>query len=344
MRRKSIWITMLLLVSLLAGPLAAFAASGPNFNGNETINNSRLTSQEDMAAMLMDFDKKSPLIEVEVIGQPVRGRDLFLVKFGNYDPAKPTVLYLTQQHGNEVLATEAALEVIKKLSTNARKVRELAEKVNVFFVPRINPDGAAGDVNYDISHYYGGGLAARTNYNGVDLNRDHEPHLRTQPETQALHYNVLQKYKIDYMIDLHHQGTRSSINGELVSGSMLYPTNPTVDPQVILNSMRFASVAYHAVEDRGWRLVGKYNGGTGANIARNGLAMEYGIATLLFEMRGMIDHQTFSAVLGQKSNGKLIQQSIVVMEATMEAVADGSVHEADISFWETLPFQRNLPR
>lgn len=209
----------------------------------------------------------------------------------------------------------------------------------MFFIPRLNPDGGAGDVNFDISHYAGGGLATRENANRMDLNRDHIS--KSQPETQALHYNVLQKYNVDYMIDFHHQGTQSAVDNEYVTGSILYPTNPAVDPDVILASKQLGAVLYNAVSEKGWGHVGKYNGGTAETMIRNNVPMHYGTATLLFEMRGMIDHSYTSYVLGQKSNGYLIQQSVVSMEAVIEAIADGSINTVDISFWDTLPVQKN---
>lgn len=330
-------LAALLIMSLL--PIQAGAVGeGPNYNGNETIKNERLTSNEDLVKQLERADSRSENIDLEVIGQSVQGRDLHLVKFGN-NPENPTILFLTQQHGNEALITEGALNVIKTLSGNSRQVRELADEVNVFFVPRLNPDGAIGDVNFDISHYHGGGQSTRFNANGVDLNRDHMD--RNEPETAALHYNVLQQYDIDYLVDFHHQGTQSAVDDRYVSGSILYPTNSQVDPQVVEMSKQLGAVMYDAVEDRGWGHLGKYNGGSATTISRNGLAYEYDIATLLFEMRGMSDHEGSWAILGQKSNGYLIQQAVVSMEAAIEAIADRSIAEADISFWDTLPFQRN---
>lgn len=342
MKRKSLIsliliFTMILSVCFIASPVFAF--EGPNYNGNETINNSRITTHEEMSEQLYKYAKKSNLLEVEVIGHSVKGREISLVKFGKYDETKPTVLFMTQQHGNEVLSTEAALEVIKKLSSNDKKVQELADNINVFFIPMYNPDGGSGDVNFDISHYVGGGLATRENANRADLNRDHVA--KAQPETQALHYHVLQKYKIDYMIDFHHQGTQSAVDNEYVTGSILYPTNKAVADEVVLASKQLGAVLYNAVSEKGWGHVGRYNGTTAETMVRNGIPMEYGTAALLFEMRGMIDHSYTPYVLGQKSNGYLIQQSVVSMEAVIGAIADRSIRNADISFWDTLPIQRN---
>lgn len=57
-------------------------------------------------------------------------------------------------------------------------------------------------------------------------------------------------------------------------------------------------VVHDAVDSTGWGLLGKYAGGSAEMISRNGLAVEYGIATLLFEMRGLSDHFYEDYVLG----------------------------------------------
>ncbi|HZH61511.1 MAG TPA: carboxypeptidase, partial [Metabacillus sp.] len=48
-----------------------------------------------------------------------------------------------------------------------------------------------------------------------------------------------------------------------------------------------------------------------------------------------------SYALGQKSNGYLIKQTITTLDATVRAIADGSIDSADTSFWDTLPTQTN---
>ncbi|WP_226673933.1 M14 family metallopeptidase [Rossellomorea aquimaris] len=310
-------------------------ADGPDYKGNETIKNERLHNYEEMVSMLQHLDQKSDALSLEVYGQSVKGRDLYLAKFG-HNEENPTVLYLTQQHGNEALTTEGALQFIKHLTSNSKEVKEMLENVNILVAPRLNVDGAEGDVNFSLD-YYVAGTHTRYNANEVDLNRDHVD--RNQPETKALHENVLQKYKPDYMIDLHHQGAETTLGDtdELVSGSILYPTNENVDPEVVEKSKQLGAVLYNTVEARGFGTLSKYIGGSAPTISRNGLAVEYGIATLLFEMRGMADHYREDYVLGQKSNGYLIKQAVISLDATAMAIADGSIEEADTSFWDTLP-------
>ena len=131
----------------------------------------------------------------------------------------------------------------------------------------------------------------------------------------------------------------SALEEEWVSGSILHPTTPNAAPELVERSKRLGSVVYDAVDSTGWGLIGKYNGGSAETISRNGLAVEYDIATLLFEMRGMADHSREDYVLGARSSGYLIRQTVLTLEATVRAIADGSIESADISFWDTLPTQ-----
>lgn len=332
-------IAALSLAALLAAGSttpAVAVGEGPNYGGNETINTSILHTYDELVAELQKQDVRQPAMELEVIGQSVKGRDLYLAKYLT-DPDNPTILYLTQQHGNEQLTTEGALEFIKHLGSG--KTKGVLGGVNILIVPMLNPDGAMGDVDFSLDGYIadGGRTLTRANATGTDLNRDHVA--KVQPETQALHQNVMRAYDIDYMIDLHHQGTRSERDGELVSGSILYPTTPNADPAVVEGSKRLGAVVFHAVDPTGWGHLGRYVGGSAETISRNGIAVEYGISTLLFEMRGMSDHTNESAVLGQKSNGYLIKQTVITLDATARAIADGSIDAVDTSFWDTLAAQ-----
>ena len=228
----------------MATPAGA-VGKGPNHNPRSTVNTSILATHAELVAQLQKEDARQDAMELTVIGQSVKGRDIHLASWIS-DPENPTILFLTQQHGNEQLTTEGAMAFIKSLGTG--KMRSVLDDVNVLVVPMANPDGAMGDVDFSLEDYIASGDRNLTRYNAneVDLNRDHVA--KTQPETRALHENVLGAYDIDYMIDLHHQGTRSAVDGELVSGSILYPTSPNVAPDVVEDSQRLGSVVYDAVD------------------------------------------------------------------------------------------------
>lgn len=334
--RRSVLAAVAALPIALAPVAATGVGNGPEWGGNGNITTAHLSTYEDLAGFLHKQAAKQPDMELTVIGESVKGRDLYLASWVT-DPDNPTILYLTQQHGNEQLTTEGAMEFIKHLGTG--RGRDVLSGVNILVVPMLNPDGAMGDVNFSLDDYIAHGDRHLTRYNAneVDLNRDHVD--RVQPETQALHDNVLGVYDIDYMIDLHHQGAYSAIGEEWVSGSILYPTTPNADPELVERSKQLGAVVYDAVDSTGWGLLAKYNGGSAETISRNGLAVEYGIATLLFEMRGMSDHSSPTSVLGARSSGYLIRQTVITLEETARAIADGSIDTVDTSFWDTLPTQ-----
>lgn len=334
--RRRVLGALTALPIVLAPAAAGAVGNGPEWGGNGNITTAHLSTYDDLAAFLETQAQKQPAMELSVIGQSVKGRDLYLASWIS-DPDNPTILFLTQQHGNEQLTTEGALEFIKHLGTG--RTRDVLEGVNILVVPMLNPDGAMGDVDFSLEDYVAHGDRHLTRYNAVevDLNRDHVD--RLQPETRALHENVLAVHDIDYMIDLHHQGAYSAIGEEWVSGSILYPTTPNASAELVGRSQKLGAVVYDAIDSTGWGLIGKYDGGSAETISRNGLAVEYDIATLLFEMRGMSDHAYEDYVLGARSSGYLIRQTVLTLESTARAIADGSIDSADTSFWDTLPTQ-----
>jgi len=156
----------LLMLTVAGGLLASSAAiqlpfveavgNGLNYGGHETVRTAILHTYEEMVAFLKEQDAKQEQMELEVIGQSIKGRDLYLVKYIK-NPDHPTILFLTQQHGNEQLTTEGALEFIKHLGT--RKMKDVLNHVNVLIVPMLNPDGAMGDVDFPLDDYIASGDA-----------------------------------------------------------------------------------------------------------------------------------------------------------------------------------------
>lgn len=339
MKKKMLALSLTAALAASVFPAPAFAAGGgPDVNGNETVQTAMLTTYDEMATFLKKEDAKQGNMELEVIGQSVKGRDLFLAKYIT-NPENPTILYLTQQHGNEAMTTEGALDYISHLGSNSKKVQDMLQKVNILIIPMLNVDGAMGDVNFPLDHYMASGRhLTRYNADRIDLNRDHIN--LEAPETQALHKNVLQKYNIDYMIDLHHQGTQEDYYGKLTSGAILTPQSPNVDPEVVLNSKKLATVLYKGVNTTGWSFILKFDEPTtNPAVASNAMALQYDIAVMLFEMRGMADHSYEPYVLGQKSNGYLIKQAFNAMDVTANAIADGSIQNADPAVYDNLPEQ-----
>ncbi|WP_431799945.1 M14 family zinc carboxypeptidase [Halobacillus andaensis] len=315
------------------------AGNGPDYQGHETVNTSTLHTYTEMVEFLETQEKKQASMELEVFGKTVKGRDMYMAKYMP-NPDNPTILYIAQQHGDEALTTEGSLEFIKQLGSS--KTKDLLNNVNLLIIPMYNADGAMGDVDYELEDYAASGdrHLTRLNANEVDLNRDHEA--KSQPETKSLHNNVLQKYDIQYMMDLHHQGAQWVKDDKYVSGA-IFPSHPDhTDPDVLHGSKQLGAVVYDAIETKGWGHLANYAGKGAAydnGISVYGLAHDYDISTLLFEMRGTADNNNDYEVLGQKSNGYLTKQAVIALNETAMAIADGSLEDKDVSFWDDLPVQ-----
>ena len=98
--------------------------------------------------------------------------------------ARPTVLLIGQQHGDEPAGAEALIVIAQELAHG--RLQPLLERIDVLIVVRANPDGAA--------------LGQRLTASGIDMNRDHLL-LRT-PEAQAL-AQLAREYQPIVVADAH---------------------------------------------------------------------------------------------------------------------------------------------
>ena len=131
------------------------------------------TTNEEMMAFIREHAKNCPYMHVFSLGKsPKYGYDMPLVLFTRENVAgksleqaaqllrnngKPTVQYTAQVHSTEPTSTEGALAMVAQLCGDYGKV---LDTVDVYIVPRVNPDGAFEAIRY----------APTT---GVDMNRDY---------------------------------------------------------------------------------------------------------------------------------------------------------------------------
>ena len=154
------------LVSLLITSTMAYATPQSNPNGPYVENeqnislSSLMTNQElydkltkiaarsngKMKLEIVGYSNASPENLMEEVGYP-----LYVVKFGGAETAKKRVLITSQIHGNEPLGTEAAVDLMQKLASGGKEVDDILSQVSIWFMPRINPDGA--DNMYDGKPY-----------------------------------------------------------------------------------------------------------------------------------------------------------------------------------------------
>ncbi|GII54808.1 hypothetical protein Pth03_31970 [Planotetraspora thailandica] len=300
---------------------------GPWVQEAQHVSLERLHSYDELTSALRRLEQRSKgVVDVESIGKTHEGRDIWAATVGD-GPTK--VLYITQQHGNEPLGTEAALQLLQRIGTSQAKwAGDVLDDVTLRVVVRANPDGTERfqrqNVDPDCS-----GAFCRTGV-GFDINRYHDPAMAPEanpvPESAAIQ-RMVRSWRPDITVDYHHQGSYRQPDGSLATASILWPTNSGVTPQVLTASKRVASVVYTSLEDYGFADVSRYPGESLAGIARNSFGLQ-GSASLLIELRGD---------LGQKSSGYLIRTAYASMAALLQAAADGSLATADPAVADAIP-------
>ena len=154
----------------------------------EKSSNTKMTSYEDLTEFVHQLDQSSDLLNVEILGRTVEGRNLYVMKFSNSefgkDKSKIRVLIFAQQHGNEQSGKEGALLLAKELLKPENKY--LFDKIDFALVPQMNPDGSEKN--------------KRRNGNDMDLNRNHL--ILTEPETISLH-KLFNEYLFEVTMDVH---------------------------------------------------------------------------------------------------------------------------------------------
>ncbi|MEV4801008.1 M14 family zinc carboxypeptidase [Nonomuraea sp. NPDC049421] len=122
------------------------------------------------------------VVKVQSIGKTLRGQDILAAKVTTGarllpDGLKPATLYSATQHAREWIATEVDMRLLTYVVANKSKLRDLLNKVELWFVPVANPDG------YDFTFTEGNRLWRKnlrdvngdgqiTTGDGVDPNRN----------------------------------------------------------------------------------------------------------------------------------------------------------------------------
>lgn len=128
--------------------------NGPYIENEQNISLASYMSNEELRQTLEKLEASSKgKMKLDIAGysnlspdgyqtEVDKGEPLYVVKFGDADPNKKRVLITAQIHGNEQIGAEAAIDIIQKLSSNSKEVNEMLDKVSIWIMPRINPEGA----------------------------------------------------------------------------------------------------------------------------------------------------------------------------------------------------------
>lgn len=175
-------VAVLLALTLLAGAHAQIPSLSATY----------AWPQHDDVMAALDDAATNDWVTLHSIGTSVDGKDLVLAEIT--DPAsqvpvedRVVTLITTQQHGNEPAGTPAALQLLEDILAGDAIADTLQDQVLLLW-PQANPDGAAAN--------------SRANAHGTDLNRDHV-HVE-EPEVQALHSVILQRWDVHVGMD-HHE-------------------------------------------------------------------------------------------------------------------------------------------
>jgi hypothetical protein len=281
------------------------------------------TSNAEMQSLLRELARETPPpTRVQLLspglsqsGQPIEA--LLLTRLGDAasaalrSTARPTVLLIGQQHGDEPAGSEALVVVARQLAQGP--LAPLLDHVNVLIVPRANPDGAQA--------------GRRATASGLDANRDHLL-LRT-PEAQAI-AALMRDYEPMVVADAHEYpaaGLYLDKFGAVARADALlqYATAGNVHEfvtraaeewfrQPLLSSLQREGLSadwYHtlsaAADDRRVAM-----GGTRPDMGRNVSGLRHAVS-LLIESRGV--------GLGRAHFARRVHTQVVAMTSVLQSAA-----------------------
>ena len=148
--------------------------------------------------------KSKDRFKVKVVGKSVEGRELNLITIGK---GKIKVYMWSQMHGDEPTATAALFDIFNFINAPENKdfCDALFERVTLYFLPMVNPDGAE--------------RFKRRNFYDIDLNRDAS---RLQCPEAIILKSVFDSLKADFGFNLHDQSHRYSVGNSFRTASISF--------------------------------------------------------------------------------------------------------------------------
>ena len=322
--------TAIALVALAspAGAVPQTIPNGPWVQDQQHMSLERLYNYEEMVAKLHQISQSTRgRVSLEVVGQSNEGRDLYLARVGT---GATRVLYITQQHGNEPLGTEAALQLLQRAGKGGAGWDAILSEITLLVVPKVNPDGAERFQRQNHDPDCSGDYC--TPGVGFDINRWHHPAVAPEdnpvPEAAAVQ-RVFARYQPSFVVDYHHQGSYVTGDGDLITGSIFWPNAAGVPASAITLSRQVCVVIWDTMNHYGFAEITQYPGTLPLGIARNAYGY-LGAGSVLVELRGDI---------GQKSAGMLIRTDFTIMAAVAEAIAEGTVYTQDPARADLIPLR-----
>jgi hypothetical protein len=253
------------------------------------------------------------LLSMERAGESFEGRTVALVRLG-HGPTK--ILLWSQMHGDESTATMAIVDILRfaLLHRADADVQKLLASVSMFFLPMLNPDGAA--------------RFQRRTAQGIDMNRDaralQTPEARILRETQAA-------LKPAFGFNLHDQELSTVAQSTTLSSvALLAPAYDAAksDNDVRLRAKRVASVFAAMLAERIPGGVARYDDSFEPRAFGDNMQL-WGTSTVLVESGHAFNDPQKDSI--RKLNALGILHSC-------DAIATGAYRSAEIARYDGLPF------
>jgi hypothetical protein len=265
---------------------------------------------------LIQLHKEKSVLAVEQIGKSFEGRALYELSYG---VGEKKVMLWSQMHGDEPTATMALFDLfnfIEESNDGYEDIRNLLkEKLEIHFIPMLNPDGA--------ERYQ------RRTAQGIDMNRDARAGHTVEGALLRARAQVI---KPQYGFNLHDQNIYYNVPGTKnpVSISLLAPAfnEPREINLVRENAMKIAAGMNDILQQYIPDAVAKYDDtytprGFGDNF------QSWNASTVLIESGGM---------KGDPEKQEIRKLNFVIILNALVQIAEGSYSKFDKQQYEDIPF------
>lgn len=248
------------------------------------------------------------------IGTSAEGRSILLYTIGN---GSTRVLLWSQMHGDEPTATMALIDLLSFLSKEPDHPtsKALRQNLTVLMIPMINPDGAE--------------RFQRRTAQSVDMNRDA---LRLATPEARLLKTVRDRFEPEFGFNLHDQDPRYTV-GQSKEVAAIALLAPAMDEEKSDNIGRLKAKQVSA------RMTEALNGFIPGHVTRYDDTFEprafgdniqkWGTSTILIESGGW---------MGDPEKMHLRKANFIAILAALESIATDDYRNADVSVYESLPF------
>ena len=265
---------------------------------------------------LLENNKIHKQLTVEEIGRSVEDRSIFRLRYGQ-GPIK--VLLWSQMHGDEPTATMALFDLFNFFNGEMDGFdtfrKEIAEKLTLYFIPMLNPDGA--------ERYQ------RRTAMDVDMNRDGRAVATVEGALLKAQAMLL---KPDFAFNLHNQNNYYNIPGTAtpVTISLLAPAYDYARSvnTVRADAMRVIVGINKILQEFIPNAVAKYDDehtprGFGDNFQK------WGTSTILIES---------GAYAGDPEKLEVRKYNFIALLKAFQEIASGSFSVHDITDYNAIPF------